>query len=308
MLIVLKVDVPYFMSIMSRFLLLVVTSIWTRISFSTTVLEPWVSDDTSLAIDTSNPFDPDRSTINSEVASIDAQSNSLANGELTPSYDCFSYNVPSKAKLRARRCDYSNLRTKPQTAPGGETQTPPKSHGGGDPQEPNDSSDEKNSPPSNAEPEEEFDGVLTNVVVKDPWIQCSKYLRGILKYAVCDNPYINPVYQPLPLVYPNAPFWALFSCTLGKLLHRHDFRVIFEPWKWFSDVTDNSIVAQKWYPTQDSDCTPVLIRVAKCGAAGITTLIKTWGLLLAALQSTIFNWPAMFFRMFTRSDIKEMFN
>lgn len=212
---------------MSRFLLLVITSIWTRISFSTTILEPSVSDGTSLATDASNPFDSGRSIIGSEVASIDAESNLFANGELTPSYDCFSYNVPFKAKLRGRRCDYSNLRTKPQTAPGGKTQTSPKSHGGPDPQEPNDPSDETNSPPSDAEPEEEFDGFLNNLIIQDPWVQCRKYLRGLLKYPVCDNPDVNyAIYQPLPLVYPNAPFWSLFHCTLGELLHRHDFRII----------------------------------------------------------------------------------
>ena len=172
---------------MSRFLLLVIISIWTQISFSTTILEPSVSDGTSLAIDTSNPLDPGRNIIGSEVASIDAESNLFANGELTPSYDCFSYNVPFKAKLRARRCNYSNLRTKPQTAPVGNTQTSPKSHGGRDSQEPNVPSDETNPPPSDAEPDEEFDGVLTNVVVKDPWVQCRKYLRGLLKVTVGAN-------------------------------------------------------------------------------------------------------------------------
>lgn len=218
-----------FHNIMSRFLLLVITSIWTRISFSATIVEPRVADGTSLAIDTSNPFDPGRSIEGSEVASIDAELNLFANGELTPSYDCFSYNVPSKAKLRARRCDYSNLGTSPQTAPGVKTQASPKSDGGSDPQEPNDPKDDTNPPTSKTEPEKESDGVLTNLVVQDPWVECRKYLRGLLKYPVCDYPDVNyAVYQPLPQVYLNAPFWSLFRCTLGKLLHRHDFRILFQ--------------------------------------------------------------------------------
>ncbi|MCJ1423206.1 hypothetical protein MMC29_001088, partial [Sticta canariensis] len=211
---------------MSRFLLLVIISIWTRISLSNIILEPSASDDTSLAIDTSNPFDPGRHIIGSEVASIDAESNLFANGELTPSYDCFSYNVPSKAKLRARRCDYSNLRTKSQTVPGGETQTSPKSHGGRDPQEPNGPSDETNSPPSDAEPEEEFDGVLTNVIVKDHGFNAASTCAAYSNTLFATTPtsitlFINPSlwYIPTPPFgrFFIAPSVSFYTVMISKL-------------------------------------------------------------------------------------------
>lgn len=212
-------------------LLLVVASIWTRLSDCAIILESPTSDDTSLAIDPSNLFDPGTSVLDPKVAAIDKESKLSTDGELTPTYDCFSYNVPFKSRLRVRECDPTNLRTRPENESDGETDTTPEGHSGRDFQPPN----EENKTPSDqgeAEPEKEPGGLPTNVSAQNPWAECRKYLRGLLKYAVCDNPDPNYThYQPLPLLYLNAPFWTLFHCTLGKLVHCQEFW----PLKPFSD-------------------------------------------------------------------------
>lgn len=219
---------------MPRFLLLVMTSIWTRISCSPTILEPSVPDDTSATIDTANLFDLGTSNFNSKVAAIDGESNLFTNGELTASNDDSCYNVPSKSKLRARGCVPSNLRTEPQNAPEGETRTTPKDHGERHFQTPNEEikaiPSDQGSDQGETKPEEE-PGLPIQLTAKNPWLECRKYLRGILKYPVCDYPdpdYAH--YQPLPLVWPNAPFWTLFRCTLGKLVQG----LIFNFWQRLS--------------------------------------------------------------------------
>lgn len=220
----------YFISIMFRSLLLVM-SIWTRISCSTAILEPSVSD-------AADPLDPGRSILDAEVVAIDTKSNLFGDADLTPSYDCFSYNVPLEAKLRARRCDPYILRTKPQTTPEGETQQRPKDHGGRDPETPN----EENKPPESdqgdqgdqgeTKPEEDPTDNLTNVKTMDPWAECKKFLGGILTYAVCDSGHAsNAFYAPRPDVYLNAPFWTLLYCTLGRLVRHHAFRMNSKPWQ-----------------------------------------------------------------------------
>lgn len=235
---------------MPRFLLLVMTSIWTRISCSTTILEPSVPDGTSLTIDTANLVDPGTSNFNSKVAAIDGQSNLFTNGELTASNDEFCYNVPSKSKLRARGCVPSNLRTEPQNAPEGETKTPPKDHGGRDFQTPNEdikaNPSNQGSDQGETKPEEES-GLPIQLTAKNPWLECRKYLRGILKYAVCDYP--DPEfarYEPLPLVWLNAPFWSLSRCTLvagqsvmGFYTCPHPASRVWCCWEWNNDVYFN---------------------------------------------------------------------
>lgn len=209
-------------SIMSGFLLLVLASVWTRISCSALILEPSVL---SLASsDSSNPFDAGLSTADSKLAaSSDTETKLVANnGELTPSYDCLPYNnAPFKARVRVRQlCKASNLRTTPQPAPEGDRKTQPEAHGGGDPHGSSEENDGSPSEPSGAkmpEEEEPSSRAPTNLQTQNPWDECKKHLRGMLKYAVCDDP--DPAYsfyRPLPLVYPNAPFWTLLHCTLGK--------------------------------------------------------------------------------------------
>lgn len=289
---------------MPRFLLLVMTSIWTRISCSTTILEPSVPDGTSLTIDTVNLVDPGTSNFNSKVAAIDGQSNLFTNGELTASNDEFCYNVPSKSKLRARGCVPSNLRTEPQNAPEGETKTPPKDHGGRDFQTPNEdikaNPSNQGSDQGETKPEEES-GLPIQLTAKNPWLECRKYLRGILKYAVCDYP--DPEfarYEPLPLVWLNAPFWSLSRCTLGKLVSAQKFPFLETILADFK--LTNFLFAQKWQDNQSWGFTPALIRPVGSGAAGngTTTFTLTWGPRLAALHSTFFNWPAMFSRKFPK--------
>ncbi|MCJ1468151.1 hypothetical protein MMC07_006779 [Pseudocyphellaria aurata] len=213
--------------------LLLGMSIWSRISCSTAILP--------LLDDTSDPFVPGRSILDADVVAIDTQSNLFSNAELTPSYDCFSDNIPLKANLRARNCNPYNLRTKPQTTPEGETQQSPTGHGGRDPQTPN---EENPTPESNqgnqdeTKPEEEPTDSITNVQTIDPWTECKKFLGGILKYAVCDSGNaVNAVSAPLPLVYLNAPFWTLSYCTLGRLVRRHTFQMIFPTLKMVQNIS-----------------------------------------------------------------------
>lgn len=222
---------------MFRFLLLVITSIWARTSCSASILEPSVSDGISLSSDASNPFGPGMSIVDSKLAAIDTETKVFANAELTPYYECSSYNVPSKAKSRVRRCNSPN----PGVVSEGGIKTQPEAHGCRDPQPPNESEKEQTDTPSDqceAKPEEESSGPPTNVKTKNPWDECKKYLNGLLPYAVCDDP--DPrltIYSPLPLVYPNAPLWTLLYCTLGRLIHHHAVRMIVGHWKWYLDLS-----------------------------------------------------------------------
>lgn len=218
-----RVDVPYFISIMSRFLLLAITSIWARTSCSASILEPSVSDGISLSSDTSNPFGPGMSILHSKSAAIDTETKVFANAELIPAYECVSYNVPSKAKSRTRRCNPSNLGAISEDG----TRTQPEAHGCRDSQTLNEELNTPQSDQCEAEPEEESSGPPANVKTKNPWDECKKYLNGILTYAVCDDP--DPryaIYSPLPVVYLNAPFWTLLYCTLGRLIHHNAIRMI----------------------------------------------------------------------------------
>ncbi|MCJ1266262.1 hypothetical protein MMC22_006145 [Lobaria immixta] len=93
---------------MPRFLLLVMTSIWTRISCSATILEPSVPDGTSLMIDTANLFDPGTSNFNSKVAAIDVMMSIATTFHPSPNYALGDVSPPTsepnpKTHLTAKR-------------------------------------------------------------------------------------------------------------------------------------------------------------------------------------------------------------
>lgn len=211
-------------------MLLVITSIWTRVNYSTAILGPSDFDSTSLAIDTSDLFDPGMSILDSKVTATDTESNSFTDRELTSNFNCFTYNVPSKAKSRIRRengrcINPINSGTKPQTPTEGETKKAPTSHDNSDFQTPNEDRYVPTNSQSEEKPEKEPEGLPTNFITIDPSVECPKYLRGLLKYAVCDdsNPF-HRFFSPQPLLYLNAPFWTLLYSTLGRLIHHHEFR------------------------------------------------------------------------------------